>query len=100
MRHQLRSAVVLVALGFAGCQNKTASPNGVYDIKGTVVAIDSASKTVELDHEEIPGVMEAMNMAYAVADPSLLAGLKLGDSVLGKLKAESGNYTITSLSRR
>jgi Copper binding periplasmic protein CusF len=44
--------------------------------------------------------MPAMDMAYSIADPKILAGLKAGDSVQGKPKAESGNYTITSLAKR
>ena len=101
MRRQFKSALFAsVVLLFAGCKKETAPPNGVYDITGTVVSTDSAAKTVELDHEEIPGVMAAMDMAYSVADPKILAGVKAGDSVRGKLKAESGNYTITSLSKR
>ena len=100
MRPQIKSAIALgLVLIFVGCRDKTVQPNGVYDIKGTVVTLDTAKKAVELDHEEIPGIMAAMDMAYAVADPKLLAGLKLGDTVLGKLKVESGNYTITSLAK-
>ena len=45
-------------------------------------------------------MMPAMDMAYSIADPKILAGLKAGDSVQGKPKAESGNYTITSLAKR
>ena len=44
--------------------------------------------------------MPAMDMAYSIADPKILAGLKASDSVQGKPKAESGNYTITSLAKR
>ena len=100
MHPQVKIALAIgLILLFVSCRDKTATPNGVYNIKGTVVALDITKKTVELDHEEIPGVMEAMDMAYAVADAKLLAGLKPGDTVLGKLKAESGNYTITSLAK-
>lgn len=91
-------AVALVFV-FTGCSAKTETPNGFYDIKGTVVALDTTKKTIELDHEEIPGVMAAMDMAYSVADAKILAGLKPGDTVRGKLKAQSGDYTITSLAK-
>lgn len=82
----------------AGCQGQAASR--VYDVKGTVLAVDSAAKTLELDHEEIPGYMQAMKMTYPVADAKLLEGLNAGDSVLGKLKVGSRSYTITSLAKR
>lgn len=83
-----------------GCKRDSASPNGVYDIQGAVVSVDSAQKTIDLDHAAIPGVMAAMDMVYSVSDAKLLAGLKPGDSVRGKLKAESGNFTITTLQKR
>ena len=101
MRPRLRSPLLAgLALIFAACQSKTETPNGVYDIRGAVVALDSAKKTIELDHEEIPGVMAAMSMEYPVAEPKVLQGLNLGDSVRGQFKVESGNYTITSLQKR
>ena len=105
MRQRLRTAVFGLALVLAGCSNQT-GPTGqdaakVADIKGKVVSVDPAKKTVELDHEAIPGLnMRAMKMEYTVADPKLLEGLKPGDSVQGKVKAESGRYTITSLEKR
>ncbi|HJZ58681.1 MAG TPA: copper-binding protein [Gemmataceae bacterium] len=105
MRLLLRTAVAGIVLVLAGCSNK-GNPTGqntakVADIKGTVVSVDPAKKTVELDHEAIPELdMKAMKMKYLVADPKLLEGLKAGDSVQGKVKAESGTYTITSLETR
>ena len=100
MAPQIKVALtVALVFVFTGCSAKTETPNGVYDIKGTVVAVDATKKTVELDHAEIPGLMAAMDMAYSVADAKILAGLKPGDTVRGKLKAQSGDYTITSLAK-
>lgn len=93
----LGAAVVGLVLVSAACQPQASR---VYDIKGTVVAVDTASKTLELDHEEIPGYMAAMRMTYPLADPRVLNGLVPGDSVQGKLKVESRSYTITSLEKR
>jgi protein SCO1/2 len=99
VRQQVKG-VVIASLVFilAGCQRQAASR--VYDVKGTVVAVDPAAKTLELDHEEIPGYMQAMRMTYPVADAKLLEGLSAGDSVLGKLKVGSRSYTLTSLAKR
>jgi protein SCO1/2 len=71
-----------------------------YDIKGTVVAVALDKQSVTLDHEEIPGLMMAMKMEYRVDNPKLLENLKPGDKVQGRLKAESGKYTITELEKR
>lgn len=105
MRPLLRTAAVGLVLVLAGCSNQGGSTGQdaakVADIKGKVVSVDPGKKTVELDHEAIPELnMKAMKMEYPVADPKLLEGLKAGDAVQGKVKAESGKYTITSLEKR
>jgi Cu/Ag efflux protein CusF len=41
-----------------------------------------------------------MKMEFYVDNPKLLEGLKPGDKVQGRLKVESGNYTITRLEKR
>src|SRR5579859_3293831 len=87
-----------LALFLVGCARE-GSHDGVYPIKGAVIALDTAKGTVELDHEQVADVMAAMDMTYAVADPKLLRGLKPGDSVEGRLKLQSGNYTITTLAK-
>lgn len=102
-------SLVLTALiaagGFTiGCQGPTgSSPKDapkLYDVKGTVVSLDRDKKAVTLDHEDIPGLMKAMKMEFAVDDAKVLDGLTAGDAVTGKLKADGGNYVVTSLSKR
>jgi Cu/Ag efflux protein CusF len=101
MLHRVKGvAVAGLVLVLVGCQGQAGSVSREHDIKGVVVTVDTGSKTLELDHEEIPGFMKAMRRTYAVADVKLLEGLKAGDSVRGKLEAAAGNYTITSLERR
>lgn len=99
MRQHVKGVIVAgLVFILAGCQRQAASR--VYEVKGAVVAVDPASKTLELDHEEIPGYMKAMRMTYPIADAKLLEGLKAGDSVRGKLKVGSRSFTITSLEKR
>lgn len=87
----------------AGCQGQGSGTGNeksrLYDIKGKVVAVDAGKKTVTLDHEDIPGLMKAMQMEFGVADEKLLAVVKPGDAVHGKLKAEGGSYVVTSLEK-
>ena len=92
---------VLSFLVLVGCQQPAASPAAKeYDIKGKVVAVDADKTAVTLDHEEIPGVMKAMEMKYPVTDPKVLQGLAPGDQVQGRLEAKGGDYTITRLEKR
>ena len=55
--------------------------NGDYPAKGVVTKINLEAGSVELDHEEITGVMPRMIMEFYVTDKKLLDGLKVGDSV-------------------
>ena len=71
-----------------------------YDIKGNVVDVAGDMKAVTLDHEEIPGLMKAMTMKYAVEDHKILEGIAAGDNVTGRLRAKDGNYTLTRLEKR
>jgi Cu/Ag efflux protein CusF len=96
--------VLSAPLALAGCTGggtgQKAAPEKQYDIKGTVVAVAPDKQSVTLDHEEIPGLMKAMKMDYQVDNPKLLENLKPGDKVQGRMKAESGKYTITQLEKR
>ena len=88
----------------AGCQGQSSSSvneaTKLYDVKGTVTALDREKKVVTLDHEDIPGLMRAMKMEFSVDDAKVLDGIAAGDAVTGKLKVDGGNYVVTSLAKR
>ena len=90
-----------IPLFLAGCGQKpkdTAAKE--YDVKGKVTEVASDKQDVTIDHEDIPGLMKAMKMKFAVADPKLLEGIQAGDQVQGRLRADDGKYTITRLEKR
>ncbi len=39
-----------------------------YDMRGKVISVDRASKTAQIDHEEIPGFMPRMTMDFKIKD--------------------------------
>ena len=84
----------------AGCNREPPKPAAVYPIKGTVLAVDPAKPSVKLDHEDIPGLMQAMKMEFGVTNAKVLEGLKVEDQVEGQLKVESGKYIIIELHKR
>ena len=49
--------------------------------EGEIVAMVPNSGQIVLEHGEIKDFMEAMTMGYRIESPSLLAGLKPGDTV-------------------
>ena len=60
-----------------------------YPIRGIVVRVDSQDGQVTLQHEAIPGLMEAMTMPYPVTDRSALSELHPGDKIMATVLADS-----------
>ena len=94
-------------LATAGCtgggSDKSQGSPHDYEIRGKVLEIDAAVPAVRLDHEEVPGLMDAMKMTFKVADAKMLEGLKVGDEVQGRVKKApdlTPPYLITSLEKR
>jgi protein SCO1 len=57
------------------------SSQRVFQVKGTVLEVSPAEKSVRIRHEKIPGYMDAMTMPFDVKDTNELTGLEPGDSV-------------------
>jgi len=94
------SAVMLCAAGAAAASEKTlivAQAERVFHGKGKITGLDAASGLVSIDHEAIPGLMDAMEMQYEAKPAKLLEGLKIGDSVTFALEGKS--YRLLAISR-
>jgi protein SCO1/2 len=103
MRFALRVAVGLILLPMllAGCRQSSngaaagASSNAAsgaasgelktFPIRGKIVSVDAAKGMVTLDHEAIPGFMDAMTMPYKLKDASVASELHPGDRITAKL---------------
>lgn len=68
-----------------------------YDLKGKVVGVDKAAKSVAVDGEDIPGFMGAMTMSYPVKNEQLLENLSPGDQITAKVVASGGEYWLENL---
>ena len=53
----------------------------MYKLRGKVVAANPSTSEVTLNHEAIPGFMDAMTMPYKLKDPSILSELHPGDVI-------------------
>ena len=88
MRILLASTLLAVAV-VAGChsspkpetQSSAAPSFKVYKLRGKVVSTNPATGEVTVDHEAIPGFMDAMTMPYKLKDPSILSELHPGDTI-------------------
>ncbi len=90
----------LILTGCKGRDTPKAAADKQYDVRGKVVAVNPAKPAVTLDHEDIPGLMKAMEMEFAVEPPKLLEDIKVGDQVQGRLKKAESGYVVTQLEKR
>lgn len=93
--------VLLVSLIFAGCRStqnphdQTNSDVQVYHLRGKIVSTDPAHAILVLDHEAIPGFMEAMTMPYQLKDANIISDLHPGDIITADvLVSKTGQQTV------
>ena len=87
---------LLVLLVLAGCHSGQKQPSQptssqnhpigeferkIYKLRGKVVSTDASKGEVTVNHEAIPGFMEAMTMPYKLMDASILGELHPGDVI-------------------
>jgi Cu/Ag efflux protein CusF len=97
--------LALSSIFLAGCSGETARKGSEpltrsYDIKGKVVSVDPKKPAITLDHEDVPGLMKAMEMEFDVENAKILEGIKPGDQVKGELMKKKSGYLITQLEKR
>ena len=73
--------------------------NGDYPAKGKITKINTELKSVELDHEDIPGVMPKMIMEFYVIEPAKIDALKVGDNVDFTLRYKDHTETIVAITK-
>ncbi len=64
---------------------------------GIVTGIDAASGTLTIDHGDIPGFMDAMEMAYKVRPATLTNRLQKGDKIA--FGVDGTSYTIVEIQK-
>jgi len=103
---RLRRVLFLCAAAFlcgvfaASCEKQpTADTGGVrhFQLTGRVVSVDKANKSLDVDGDEIPGFMMAMEMPYSVQDPKLLDQVNAGDKIKADLVVSGGNSYLASI---
>src|ERR1700678_634348 len=94
LRFTMRSVVwlVLVCGLVAGCKQPNDGATGpvagevkTFPIRGKIMSVDAAKGSVLLDHEAVPGFMEAMTMSYKLKNPTVASELHPGDRIMAKL---------------
>ena len=97
MIRQLLGTALLALVVIAGCHSgqststqAASSSYKVYKLRGKVVSTNSATGEVTLDHEAIPGFMDAMTMPYKLKDSGILGELHPGDVITADLMVSQG----------
>ncbi len=91
-RKPRKSSKAVALLAFlcllAGCRQASTPaasklPEKTFPVRGKIISTDATHVT--LDHEAIPGFMEAMTMPYKLKDPSIVSELHPGDRITAKV---------------
>ncbi len=84
--HRPTRTVLLIAIAAftlipAACKKAPAPQAKRYHLVGTVISVDTAHGSANIDGQEVPGFMAAMAMPYPVHDSKALAALSPGDQI-------------------
>ena len=102
-------SILLFSFLLSSCSAKTAhkdsQPEGpaaavqthTYAGVGTVKSIDPKLPAIEIDHEDIKGLMPAMQMQFHVKDKALLEGLAPEDRIKFTIENGVGGMSVIAL---
>jgi protein SCO1/2 len=91
-----RTWAALLALALCACGEAPAPE--VHAARGRVVEVRRAGSEIVVDHEAVPGHMEAMRMTLAVADPAQARALSPGDKIGFELVSEERGSWLRGIS--
>jgi Cu/Ag efflux protein CusF len=106
----LTVVALLSLLGVFGCKpNRSATPRvsgpaaavatNSYQGEGKIISITEQRPSIQIDHQEIKGLMPAMTMEFYVKEKLLLGGLKAGDRIEFSIDSGVGGLVITRIKR-
>ncbi len=64
---------------------------------GKITGVDASAGLVTIDHEAIPGLMDAMEMQYEAKPSSLLDGVQVGEKV--EFAVNGKNLTLVAIKK-
>jgi Cu/Ag efflux protein CusF len=80
--HRMHVALLSWILAMSACQS---APEKHYPLQAEVISVDAPRKLMVIKHGEIPGLMPAMTMSYAVLDSKDIESLHSGDKISAEL---------------
>ena len=70
-----------------------------YSGTGVVTVVNGKEGWVEINHDEIKGLMPPMQMAWFVKKVSLIGSIKVGDLVSFEIEDTKGSQVLTKLEK-
>jgi Cu/Ag efflux protein CusF len=71
-----------------------------YQGVGVVKGLNPKLPAIEINHEDIVGLMPAMQMEFPVTDRALLNGLAINDHIDFTIENAAGNMRITAIKKK
>jgi protein SCO1/2 len=94
-----RLQLILVLVLVTRCSAAPSPEARQYQLRGQVLALVPDRQELTVKHEDIPGFMPAMTMAYRVKDGKLLQGLSRGDFISATLNVQDTKAWLSAIQR-
>jgi protein SCO1 len=96
----MRAPLALVCVALAVAAACTRAPEArTYTLKGQILALKPATRELLVKHDDIPGFMPAMTMAYTVKDGALLDGRQPGDLISATLMVSTESAWLSAIDK-
>ncbi len=89
--------ILLCCLLLIGCTGDT--DRQVYEVRGVMRGVQYEGAALVVDHEAIPGFMDAMRMTFRMKDPSQIHTLAPGDKIRFDLIVDGDEMHIENVER-
>ena len=93
---------IFLSAALTAC-SRPAEPPRTYPIRGQILSVGETRadgrRELSVKHEDIPGFMPAMSMAYFVKNPSMLDGLAAGDLFTATLVLNGNDIYLDALKK-
>jgi protein SCO1 len=70
-----------------------------YEARGVIRGLPPDHKTIDIEHEDIPGFMPSMTMPFEVREPKEFSGLQIGDAISFRLNVTQEDSWIDQIKR-
>jgi Cu/Ag efflux protein CusF len=62
--------------------------------------VNPKARSIEIDHQDIEGLMPAMQMEFPVTDPSILNGIAVNDRIDFTIENAAGEMRVTAIKKK